>query len=62
MEISEGLTVVVAREEIFFIIGMPREHFDKISDERWDLTFQQDAVPHYNVFLVDICVVMLGYH
>lgn len=35
---GQALTIVVAREEIFVVVGVPREDFNEIGDEGWDLT------------------------
>lgn len=61
-QMSDRLTVVVSREEVFFLIGMPGDNFDKVGDEGRNLTLQNYTVPQDYVFLVDICIVILGDH
>lgn len=32
-----GLTIVIAMREVFILVCMPRQHFNEIGDEGWDL-------------------------
>lgn len=59
---GEELTVVFARKEVFIVISVPRENFNEIGYERWDLTFEHDTVPSNDILLIDVGVVMLGNH
>lgn len=58
----KGLTVVLAGKEVFVVISVPRENFNEISYEGWDLALEHDTVPSNDILFIDVGVVMLGNH
>lgn len=61
MKTGKELTIVLSREEVF-IVHVPREDLNEISDEGRDLTFQYDAIAHDDVLFVNVSVVVLSNH
>lgn len=61
IECAFEITVIFAGKKVF-VVGMPRDNLYEIGNERRNLTLQQNAVPQYDVLLVDVGIVCLGDH
>lgn len=56
---SHAQTVIGGRIKCFILIGVPGHNADKISDKRWNFTFQNCSIASNDVRFIDVGIVKL---